>query len=85
MRKLAVIEADKLVDHAFKTVGFPGETMADRMKVAEYKHPKVREMWTAHKWRNQLVHEAHFEISERQAKEALRSYEAVLRSLRALV
>lgn len=84
-RKLAVIEADKLVDHALKTVGYPGETMSERMKVAEYKHPKIREMWQAHKWRNQLVHEAHFDLSERQTKEALRAFEAVLRSLHALV
>lgn len=84
-RKLAIIEADKMVDNALKTLGFPGETMADRMKVAEYQHPKIREMWTAHKWRNQMVHESNFSLSERQTKEALRAFEAVLRSLRALV
>ncbi len=84
-RKLAIIEADKLVDNALKTLGFPGETMSERMKVAEYKHPKIREMWQAHKWRNQLVHESDFSLSERQTKEALRAFEAVLKSLRALV
>lgn len=84
-RKLAIIEADKLVDHTLKALGFPGETMSERMKVAEYKHPKIREMWQAHKWRNQLVHEADFSLSERQTKEALRGFEAVLKSLRALV
>lgn len=84
-RKLAVIEADKLLDHALKGVGFPGETMADRLKVAQYQHPKIKDVWTAHKWRNQLVHEQDFHLSERQTHEALRAFEAVLRSLRALV
>lgn len=84
-RKLAIIEADKLLDHVLKTVGFPGETMADRLKVAEYQHPKIREVWTAHKWRNQLVHEQNFTVSERQTAEALRAFEAVLRSLKALL
>ncbi len=84
-RKLAVIEADKLLDHALKGVGFPGETMADRLKVAQYQHPKIKDVWTAHKWRNQLVHEQDFHLNERQTQEALRAFEAVLRSLRALV
>ncbi len=84
-RKLAIIEADKLLDHALKTVGFPGETMADRLKVAQYQHPKIKDVWTAHKWRNQLVHEQNFHLNDRQTHEALRAFEAVLRSLRALV
>lgn len=83
-RKLAMIEADKLVDTALRKVGFPGEGMAERLKVAEYQHPAIKQMWTAHRWRNQLVHEAHFSLSERQVHEALRAFEAVLRSLKAL-
>jgi hypothetical protein len=84
-RKLALIEADKLLDHALKSVGFPGETMADRLKVAQYQHPKIKDVWTAHKWRNQLVHEQNFSLSDRQTHEALRAFEAVLRSLKALL
>lgn len=84
-RKLAIIEADKLVDTALRQVGFPGETMAERMKVAEYRFSTIRQMWLAHKWRNQLVHEAHFSLSERQANEALRAYHAVLRQMNALL
>ena len=84
-RKLAVIEADKLLDHALKSLGFPGETMAERLKAAAYSHPKLRDVWTAHKWRNQLVHEQHFALSERQTQEAMRSFEAALRALKVLL
>lgn len=84
-RKLAIIEADKLVDTAMRKVGFPGETMAERMKVAEYRFPAIRQMWMAHKWRNQLVHEAHFSLSERQTVEALRAYHDVLRQMKVLL
>lgn len=84
-RKLAVIEADKLLDHALKSLGVPGETMADRLKVAQYQHPKLQDVWTAHKWRNQLVHEAHFSLSERQTEQAMRDFEAALRSIRVLL
>lgn len=83
-RKLAMIEADKLVDTVLRKVGFPGETMAERLKVAEYQHPAIKNMWTAHRWRNQLVHEAHFTLTDRQTQEALKAFEAVLRSFKAL-
>jgi hypothetical protein len=83
-RKLAMIEADKLVDTVLRKRGFPGETMAERLKVAEYQHPAIKQMWNAHRWRNQLVHEAHFSLSERQVREALQAFEAVLRSFQAL-
>lgn len=83
-RKLAMIEADKLVDTVLRKVGYPGETMAERLKVAEYQHPLIKNMWTAHRWRNQLVHEAHFTLTERQTQEALKAFEAVLRSFKAL-
>lgn len=83
-RKLAMIEADKLVDTVLRKRGFPGETMAERLKVAEYQHPAIKHMWNAHRWRNQLVHEAHFSLSERQVREALQAFEAVLRSFQAL-
>lgn len=84
-RKLAVIEADKLLDHALKALGTPGETMADRLKVAQYQYPKIQDVWTAHKWRNQLVHEAHFSLSERQTEQAMRDFESALRTLRVLL
>lgn len=83
-RKLAIIEADKLVDTVLRKVGFPGETMAERLKVAEYQYPAIKQMWTAHRWRNQLVHEAHFTLTERQTSEAIKAFEAVLRAFKAL-
>ncbi len=83
-RKLAIIEADKLLDTCLRRVGFPGETFAERLKVAEYQHPALRMVWTPHKWRNQLVHEAHFTITDRQVRESLKLYRDALRALKAV-
>ncbi|MBP9747462.1 hypothetical protein KBD13_00820 [Patescibacteria group bacterium] len=83
-RKLAIIEADKLLDRVLRGVGFPGETFAERLKVAEYKHKVLREMWEPHKLRNRLVHEESFTVSERQAEQALALYKRALQSLRLL-
>ena len=55
-RKFAVIEADKLLDHALKAIAMPGETLGERLKFAAYKYQAIRDVWWAHKVRNQLAH-----------------------------
>ncbi|MCE9586040.1 hypothetical protein K8R04_01830 [Candidatus Uhrbacteria bacterium] len=79
--KLAVVEADKLLDTVLRKLHFPGETMGERLKTAAYKYPNISKVWGAHKLRNQLVHDATFEISLRQAKSAVRDFHAALKTL----
>jgi hypothetical protein len=79
--KLAVVEADKLLDTVLRKMHFPGETMGERLKMAAYKHPAISRVWPAHKLRNQLVHDATFEISVRQAKSAVRDFYEALKAL----
>lgn len=79
--KLAIIEADKLLDNVLKSLSMPGETLGERLKVACYKHPHLRKVWSAHKLRNQLVHDTTFELSQQQAKAAINDYRAALRAL----
>ena len=79
--KLAVIEADKLLDGVLKSLFIPGETLGERLKSAAYKYPNIRKVWGAHRLRNQLVHDATFEISTSQARQAIRDYEAALKTL----
>lgn len=79
--KLAVVEADKLLDTVLRKLHFPGETMGERLKMAAYKYPNISRVWPAHKLRNQLVHDATFEISVRQAKSAVRDFHDALKTL----
>jgi len=57
--KMAVIEADKVVDVVLKRAGVPGETMAERLRKVQkqVQRPIYSGMWEAHKMRNRLVHE----------------------------
>lgn len=57
--KMAVIEADKVVDVVLKRAGVPGETMAERLRKVQkqIQRPIYSGMWEAHKMRNRLVHE----------------------------
>lgn len=82
--KLAIIEADKLLDRVLKSMFIPGETLGERLKAVGYSYPALREVWPAHKLRNQLVHEATFELTSSQARYALRKYEKALKALRVL-
>ena len=82
--KVAIIEADKLLDHVLKAMLMPGETLGERLKMAAYKYPNIRKIWPAHKLRNQLVHESSSELTVRQAKGALSDYEAALKMLNVL-
>lgn len=79
--KLAVVEADKLLDTVLRKLHFPGETMGERLKTAAYKYPNISKVWGAHKLRNQLVHDATFEITVRQAKSAVKDFHAALKEL----
>ncbi|MFO0765034.1 MAG: hypothetical protein U0487_03250 [Patescibacteria group bacterium] len=82
--KLAVIEADKLVDNVMRQLLIPGETMGERMKMAEFKYPDIRRVWPAHRIRNQLVHDATFQLRMGDGKEALQAYERALKMFKAL-
>ena len=60
--KSAVIDLDTLLDHAMKNSGIAGGTMGDRLKAAHgsFDRTLYDEVWSAHKVRNQLVHEPAF-------------------------
>jgi len=82
--KLAIMEADTLLDSALKSMSMPGTTLGERLKVACYKYPKLKDVWWAHKLRNQLVHEASFQTGPRQVRQALDEYERALKTLNLL-
>lgn len=83
-KKMAIVEADKLLDSALKSMMMPGNTIAERLKVASYKYPELKRVWFAHKLRNQIVHETTFEIGERQERTAIEAYRKALKVIHVL-
>ncbi len=83
-RKVAILEADKLLDHALKTLAMAGTTMGERLKFAQYKYPELREVWWAHKVRNQLAHEASYHLDAGVAKGAVKAFRKALERLGAI-
>ncbi len=82
--KLAVMEADKLLDQALKTLAMPGTTLGERLKFAAYKYPQLRQVWWAHKVRNQLAHEASYHLDRKMGIKALHGYRDALKLLGAI-
>jgi hypothetical protein len=80
----AVSEADKLLDYVMRQQGVRGETMGERLRHGGSRFSDVNSIWTAHKLRNALAHEAEFDLVPSQAKEAIASFERGLKDLGAL-
>lgn len=73
--KLALIEADKILDELLKIAGYKGETMADRLKkITAAQLSNIEAIWQAHKIRNRLVHEPDYHLSDAEARIAINIY-----------
>lgn len=79
--RLAVIEADIMLDELLKTLGYNGESLGDRLKAVEKSDMLTLDnAWDAHRIRNQIAHQgADFPLSEREAKRAIALYESVFK------
>lgn len=80
--KLALIEADSILDDILKRMGYSGETLGERLKsVTKEIIPNIDEIWEAHKIRNNIVHDPDYRLNLDQARNALAIYERALREL----
>ena len=80
--KIAIIEADKILDDILKAGGFRGENLGERLKkITKAQFPNLDEIWEAHKLRNRLVHETDFKLNRDTAERALGVYERTFKDL----
>ncbi|HUC02114.1 MAG TPA: hypothetical protein VMA75_04425 [Candidatus Paceibacterota bacterium] len=80
--KIAILEADKLLNEALREAGIMGIQLGDRLKKATAAQvPNLNELWQAHKLRNQIAHEPNFKLKRDLAERALGIYEETLRNL----
>lgn len=83
-QRLAIIDADKLVDHAMKARRVSGKTMGERLRNAEeLLGANYQNLWDAHKLRNRLVHEE-TKLRSSDVRFAMKAFYAALKSLGAL-
>jgi hypothetical protein len=80
-RRLAILEADIMLNELLDTLGLKGETIADKMKRADRVSFRTIDLaWEAHKIRNKIAHEgAGWHLSEEETQRVIALYERVFR------
>ncbi len=82
--RLAIIEADKLLDFVLERMKMPGGNMARRLQFASNKFYELKRVRWAHSLRNKLVHEQDVSLSSAKTKAALKEFERALKIIGAL-
>lgn len=83
--KLAVIEADNMLDSLLRKLKYPGQTTEEILrKIPPAVLSSPEKVLEAHKIRNNIVHDPDYRLSLDQARETLQIYEQALRDLEAI-
>ena len=83
--RLAILEADIMLNELLDMQGYKGETIADKMKqVDRNKLNSIESAWDAHKIRNRIAHEGGLTLTPREVRNAIVLYERVFREFRYL-
>ncbi len=78
--KLAILEADTILDSIIQKMGYRGDNLGERLKSIEPSDfDTLNDAWEAHKIRNTIAHEAGYELTQREAKRVLKLFENVFR------
>lgn len=79
--RLAILEADIMLNELLDVLGYRGETMADKMKVVDRTRFHTIDLaWEAHSVRNQIAHQGtHKKLDSREARRTISLYEKVFK------
>ncbi|MDQ3090021.1 MAG: hypothetical protein M3Q24_02625 [bacterium] len=82
--RVAIIEADIMLDDLLKRMGYHGDTLGEKLKAVEKSDfTTLESAWEAHKVRNQIAHQgANFQINEREARRVISLFENVFREFK---
>jgi hypothetical protein len=79
--KLAIIEADAMLEELMNHLGFKGENLGEKLKQADReRYPTLNLAWEPHTLRNRIAHEgSELELPQYEAKRLVSIYERVFR------
>jgi hypothetical protein len=82
--KLAIIEADSMMDDTLKRMGYSGESLGERLeKLTSATLPNIEDIKQAHQTRNNIIHDPDYSLSLDDARSLLGVYERAFRDLQA--
>lgn len=80
--RIALIEADAVMDELIKNMGFPGENMGERMKgMVKSDFPLLDSAWEVHRLRNTLAHETGYQLTKTEMDKAMDTYHRIFKDL----
>lgn len=82
--KLAILEADSMLDDILDSEGYQGESIGDKLKSMDPSDlPSYSDAWEAHKVRNQIAHEgaATMDFSKKIARDTITKFGKVFKDL----
>lgn len=82
--RIAVLEADAMLEDAIERVGATGDTLGEKLKSLDKSSFQSLNMaWDAHKVRNMIAHEGmNFQLTQREAKRVIDLFEQALKELK---
>ncbi len=77
--KLAIIEADTMLDNLMTTLNFKGDNLGEKLKNADRdKFHSLSTAWEVHTIRNRIAHEgSNYVVTNREAKRVIALYEQI--------
>ncbi|MFH1714468.1 MAG: hypothetical protein ABH831_02660 [Candidatus Nealsonbacteria bacterium] len=82
--KLAVIEADSLLDDILRRMSYGGENLGERLeKLTSATLPDIEEIKEGHKARTNILHNPDYTLSQDEASKILSAFEKALESIQA--
>jgi len=83
--KLAIIEADSMLDDILKRMGYGGSSLGERLeKLTSATLHNISEVGEAHKVRNNIVHDPDYRLSMDEVNDVIGTFEKALVNLQAL-
>lgn len=79
--RMAIIEADLLLEEVITQMGYQGQSLGEKMKgIEQADFPMLQLAWDAHKVRNRIAHEGEkFVLTQREARRVIDLFEVVLK------
>lgn len=79
--RIAIIDADVLLDELLDRLELPGETMSDKLKAVEKSDfTTINLAWDAHKVRNDIAHGGqNYQLNQREVRRVISLYEAIFK------
>ena len=78
--KLAILEADVMLDKLVERMGYEGANLGERLKNVEPSDfTTLQDAWEAHKVRNRIAHESDYVLTSREARRVMDLFEKVFR------